>query len=66
MLYLRGFPALPSQFQLGDKVRARGVVGLVSGILFRAGKVFYEVGGAIHVSDDVTAPLTVVGDKETA
>lgn len=56
------FPDLPSRFQLGDVVRVRSMTGMVSGICFREAKVFYEVGGIMHASDDVTEPLrSVVG-----
>lgn len=51
---------LPSRFQLGDIVRARGATGMVSGICFRKAKVFYEVGGIMYASDDVMEPLRVV------
>jgi hypothetical protein len=51
---------LPSRFQLADIVRARGATGMVSGICFRKGKVFYEVGGVMHPSDDVMDQLREV------
>lgn len=51
---------LPSRFQLGDTVRARGAVGKVSGVCFREAKVFYEVSGVMYESDCVTEPLRVV------
>ena len=55
---------LPSRFQLGAKVRARGITGMISGICFREGKVYYEVGGVMHQSEDVLEPLSVVADEK--
>jgi hypothetical protein len=57
---------LPSRFQLGDKVRARGTTGLISGICFRAGKIHYEVGGVMHGSEDVMEPLAVIGNDNAS
>jgi hypothetical protein len=51
---------LPSRFQLGDVVRVGATNGPVTGICFREAKVFYEVGGIMYHSDDVTEPLKVV------
>lgn len=51
---------LPSKFQLGDIVRARGQTGMVSAVCFREAKVYYEVGGIMYESDDVMEPLSMV------
>lgn len=50
---------LPSRFQLGEVVRARGIVAPITGILFREGKVYYEVGGVQHDSLDVYPMLVL-------
>ncbi len=57
--YIGGRDALPSRFQLGDQVRARGRNGLVTGVMFREAKVFYEVGGVVYESNDVTEPMRI-------
>lgn len=64
MNYIDGHPALPSKFQLGDVVRAKGQRGVVTGIMFRAAKVFYEVGGVVFESNDVAEPLKVVAMED--
>lgn len=51
---------LPSRFQLGDVVRVGSQSGMVSGVCFRQGKVFYEVGGVMYASDDVNEPLRAI------
>lgn len=56
-------PALPSRYQLGDVVRARGAPGMVSAVCFRLGKVYYEVNGVVHDSDHVKPMLQVVDVK---
>lgn len=48
---------LPSKFQIGDRVKVESVTadthaGAVTGVLFRDGKVLYEVHGALHDSCD--------------
>lgn len=48
---------LPSRFQLGEYVRTRYFSGPISGVMFRAGKVYYEIGGVQHDSCDVSPVL---------
>lgn len=51
---------LPSRFQLNDTVRVGKHNGVITGVCFRVGKVYYEVGGIMHLSEDVNEPLKVV------
>lgn len=64
-LYVDGMRALPSRFQVGDPVRARGRNGIVTGVLFRNLKVWYEVDGALYPSEDIHERLeAIVGGRQ--